>query len=76
MAYINREDAGRRLAQVLRYLKGRDVVVLALPRGGVVIGVAVAKELRAPLGIVLVKKIGHPFNPEFAVALNSPSVVY
>lgn len=67
MKYINREDAGKRLGKVLRNLKGKDVVVLALPRGGVIVAAEVAKELNAPLGLVLVRKIGHPGFPEYAI---------
>lgn len=67
MSYVNREDAGIRLAKVLRHFKGKDTVVFALPRGGIVLGAEVAKELRAPLGLVLVRKIGHPSNSEYAI---------
>lgn len=67
MSYINRQDAGKRLAQVLRHFKGKDAVVLALPRGGIVLGAEVAKELQAPLGLVLVRKIGHPAYAEYAI---------
>lgn len=68
MRYTNRQDAGERLADTLWPLfKDDDVVVLALPRGGVVLGAEVAKALSAPLGLVLVRKIGHPFAPEYAI---------
>lgn len=67
MTYINRQDAGQRLAQALRRFRNRDTVVLALPRGGVVLGAEVAKVLSAPLGLVLVRKIGHPSYPEYAI---------
>ncbi len=67
MSYVNRQDAGKQLAQALRRFKGKDTVVLALPRGGIVLGVEVAKELKAPLGLVLVRKIGHPTNSEYAI---------
>jgi predicted phosphoribosyltransferase len=67
MSYINRQDAGKRLAQVLRRFKSKDAVVLALPRGGIVLGAEVAKELNAPLGLVLVRKIGHPSYAEYAI---------
>lgn len=67
MSYIDRQDAGKRLAQVLRHFKGDNVVVLALPRGGIVLGAEVAKELQAPLGLVLVRKIGHPSYSEYAI---------
>jgi putative phosphoribosyl transferase len=64
----NREDAGRRLAERLQRFKARRPVVLALPRGGVPVGLEVAKALEAPLDLVLVRKIGVPFQPELAYA--------
>jgi predicted phosphoribosyltransferase len=67
MIYFDRLDAGQQLAQKLARFEGSDVVILALPRGGVVLGVEVAKELEAPLGLVLVRKIGHPAYPEYAI---------
>src|SRR5579885_3365315 len=67
MQFRDRADAGERLAQVLRAFKGKDTVVLALPRGGVVLGAIVAEKLRAPLGTVLVRKISHPYSPEYAI---------
>lgn len=68
MIFESREDAGRQLAGLLMDYKDRgDVVVLALPRGGVVLGAEVARVLNAPLGLVLVRKIGHPSAPEYAI---------
>jgi predicted phosphoribosyltransferase len=67
MSYANRQDAGKRLARALRRFKGKDTIVLALPRGGIVLGAEVARELKAPLGLVLVRKIGHPSYPEYAI---------
>ena len=67
MRYVNRQDAGQRLAKVLRRFAKDDVVVLALPRGGIVLGAEVARELEAPLGLVLVRKIGHPSYAEYAI---------
>ncbi len=65
--FANRQEAGAQLAAVLTAFKDRDPVVLALPRGGVVVGFAVAQALNAPLDIVLVRKIGAPWQPELAV---------
>ncbi len=65
MLFIDRADAGRHLAQRLRYLRGTDVVVLALPRGGVPVAFEVAEELRAPLDVIVVRKLGVPFQPEY-----------
>ena len=68
MQFIDRYQAGKKLAQALRRFKDiKGVIVLALPRGGVVLGAEVARLLRAPLDLVLVRKIGHPYNPEYAI---------
>lgn len=67
MVYNSRIDAGILLAQELKEYKNEDAVVLALPRGGVVIAEEVAKRLNLPLGVVLVKKISHPSFPEYAI---------
>jgi putative phosphoribosyl transferase len=67
MKYADRRDAGRRLAAALAHLKDRRPVVLALPRGGVAVGFEIAKALGAPLEIVLVRKIGVPWQPELAL---------
>lgn len=66
MIFDDRHDAGRRLGQRLRALNLHDPVILALPRGGVVLGVEVAALLDAPLDIVLVRKIGAPGHEELA----------
>lgn len=65
--FIDRVDAGRQLAQRLRHLQGQDVVVMGLPRGGVPVAYEVAKALRAPLDVIVVRKLGHPRQPELAV---------
>ncbi|MCS6779260.1 MAG: phosphoribosyltransferase family protein [Geminicoccaceae bacterium] len=64
--FADRIDAGRRLAAALGHLRDRHPVVLALPRGGVPVGYEVAKALGAPLDVILVRKIGAPFQPELA----------
>jgi putative phosphoribosyl transferase len=66
MLFTDRADAGRRLARQLRHLGGRGVVVLGLPRGGVPVAFEVAEELRAPLDVIVVRKLGVPFQPEYA----------
>ncbi|MBU4099382.1 phosphoribosyl transferase [Patescibacteria group bacterium] len=68
MYFRNRTEAGRLLAKALRKYKGKDVVVYALPRGGVVVAVEVARELHAPLDLIIPRKIGHPYHPEYAIA--------
>ncbi len=65
MVFIDRADAGRRLAERLRQLRGRDVVVLGLPGGGVPVAFEVAAELRAPLDVIVVRKLGVPVQPEY-----------
>ncbi|MFI8962978.1 phosphoribosyltransferase family protein [Streptomyces sp. NPDC053493] len=67
MYFTDRTDAGRRLAGRLGELKGRDPVVLGLPRGGVPVAAEVADALGAPLDICLVRKLGVPFQPELAM---------
>ncbi|MFZ0190026.1 MAG: phosphoribosyltransferase [Streptosporangiaceae bacterium] len=65
MLFVDRADAGRHLAQRLRYLRGADVAVLGLPRGGVPIAFEVAEELHVPLDVIVVRKLGVPFQPEY-----------
>ena len=65
--FKNREDAGKRLADKLARYRGQDAIVLALPRGGVVVGYEVAQVLHLPLDIVVSRKVGHPANPEYAI---------
>lgn len=66
--YADRRHAGRVLAASLRHYAGRpDVVVLALPRGGVPVGFESSRQLGAPLDIYVVRKIGSPFDPEVAL---------
>jgi putative phosphoribosyl transferase len=68
MILKDRKQAGIQLAAELLRFKEQDPVVLALPRGGVPVGFEVAKALGAPLDLILVRKIGAPFQPELAVA--------
>jgi uncharacterized protein (TIGR00369 family) len=67
MGFRNRSDAGRRLADRLQFLRSEDVVVLGLPRGGVPVAVEVARALRAPLDVILVRKLGVPAQPELGL---------
>lgn len=65
--FKDRYDAAMQLAQRLEKYRGKDAIVLSVPRGGVPLGYVIAKELGLPQEIILSKKIGHPFNPEFAI---------
>jgi putative phosphoribosyl transferase len=67
MPFRNRREAGLRLAERLLFLRGADAVVLALPRGGVPVGFEVARALGAPLDVIIVRKLGVPFQPELAM---------
>ena len=67
MPFIDRTDAGRQLARALTHYKAQRPVVLALPRGGVPVAAEVAMVLDAPLDLILVRKIGVPFQPELAM---------
>jgi len=68
MLFEDRTDAGRRLAQALGAYAGRsDLIVLALPRGGVPVAYEVARALKAPLDLLIVRKLGTPGNPELAM---------
>lgn len=67
MYFRDRREAGQLLAAALREFAGQDVVVYALPRGGMVLGAEVAKALHAPLDLLITRKIGHPHMPEYAI---------
>ena len=65
--FQDRVDAGRQLALRLTHLQDQDVVVLGLPRGGVPVAAEVANALRAPLDVIVVRKLGVPVQPELAM---------
>lgn len=67
MLFKNRTEAGQKLAELLSDYASEDVIVYALPRGGVILGAEIAKALHAPLDLIITRKIGHPSNPEYAV---------
>jgi predicted phosphoribosyltransferase len=68
MTYANRGEAGRLLARALSRYRNEEVVVYALPRGGVVTAMEIARHLNAPVDLIIARKIGHPGQPEFAIA--------
>lgn len=65
--FLNRREAGRMLAEAVAAAAPVDPVVLALPRGGVPVGFEVAKRLKAPLDVLLVRKIGAPGHEEYGI---------
>lgn len=67
VTFADRADAGRQLARRLEHLRGEDVVVLGLPRGGVPVAFEVASALDAPLDVIVVRKLGIPAQPEVAM---------
>lgn len=67
MKFKNRSEAGRMLVEQLGAYKGKDVIVLAIPMGGVPVAYEIALDMNAPLDVVMAKKIGAPFNQEFAI---------
>lgn len=77
-SFEDRREAGQRLAQALSGYEGQDVLVLALPRGGVPVAAEIAASLRVPLDLLLVRKIGLPSQPELAmgaIAEGTPPVI-
>ena len=73
MRFDDRADAGRQLVGRLQGLRGQDVVVLGLPRGGVPVAFEVAKALGAPIDVLVVRKLGVPYQPELAFGIASAS---
>jgi len=72
--FVDREDAGRRLASAVAEVVTGPAVVLGIPRGGVLVAVPVAQTLEAPLDVVVPKKIGAPFNPELGLGAVAPGI--
>ena len=67
MKFKDRNDAGLQLLQKLAWLKGTDAIILAIPRGGIVVGDVVARSLNVKLDVIVPRKLGAPTNPELAI---------
>ena len=67
MPFLDRADAGRRLADALSGVRDTDAIVLGLPRGGIPVGYQIARALGSPLDVILVRKVGLPAQPELAM---------
>lgn len=73
--FIDRRDAGDRLAEALRNVVEPPAAVLGIPRGGVIVAARVASRLGLPLGVVVTKKLGAPGNPELGIGAVAPGVL-
>jgi putative phosphoribosyl transferase len=73
--FQDREDAGRRLALRLARYRAENPLVVAIPRGGVVVGYEIAHALEAPLHVIAVRKLGAPGNPEYGIGAIGPDGV-
>lgn len=67
MYFKDRTEAGQKLSKLLEKYRNQDAVVYALPRGGVILGREVSRELNLPLSLIITRKIGHPLQKEYAV---------
>jgi putative phosphoribosyl transferase len=78
MRFRDRREAGRLLVEKLAFLRGREnLIVLGVPRGGVVVAYEIARALDAPLDVYITRKIGAPYNPELAIgAVASDGTVF
>ena len=76
MIFRDRQDAGRRLGEALAGLRGLRPLVIGLPRGGVTVAAEVARVLDAPLDVLVVRKLGAPEQPEFAIGALARGVVH
>ncbi len=75
--FEDRVDAGKKLAQVLTNFRNKNAIILAIPRGGVVVGNIVAKSLNLPLDVIVARKIGHPLEPELGIgAVSENNTLY
>lgn len=70
--FKNRKESGQKLAMALQRYATENPFILAMPRGGVVIGYEIAKSLHAPLDVIVTRKIGAPTQPEYAIGAIAP----
>ena len=75
MIFKDRRDAGKQLAPRLTHLRGHNAIVLALPRGGVVVGYEIARALGVSFDVIAARKLGAPGNPEFGFGAIAPGGV-
>lgn len=75
MVFANRTEAGRQLAGKLQHYRDKKPYVVALPRGGVLVGYEIAQALHAPLDIIVARKLGAPGHPEMAFGAVAPNGV-
>jgi len=73
--FQDRKEAGAELAKALKAHAGSETLVIGLPRGGVVVAAEIARELDAPLDIIVARKIGAPGHPEYGIGAVAPSGV-
>ena len=74
--FHDRVDAAKKLVKNLEWLKNNESIILAIPRGGVIIGDVISSELGIKLDIVVSRKIGAPHNPELAIGAVTPDGIY
>lgn len=67
MIFFDRVDAGKQLAEAVKVNDSQGQLVLALPRGGIPLGIEIANKHYLPFDVIMSKKIGHPFHPEYAI---------
>ena len=65
--FEDRVDAGKKLADTLKDYKATDSLIMAIPRGGLIVGAEIARKLKLKIDLIIPRKIGAPFNPEMAV---------
>ena len=70
--FKNRKEAGQKLAEALKSYGAEKPIILAMPRGGVVVAYEIAKALNAPLDVIVSRKIGAPLQPEYAIGAIAP----